>query len=150
MRSTQQLPFRAPWFVEQLLAQRSDSGRDNTWLRTSLDLGLQRVLMRQVQLFAQQRRQQGIDNAAALLVDTRDMGIKAMVGSADYFSRSIDGQVNGTDAKRSPGSALKPFIYGLAFDQGEITPATVLRDVPTAFGAYAPENFDGRFLGPVY
>lgn len=149
MRSTQQLPFRAPWFVDQLLAQRSDSGRDNTWLRTSLDLGLQRVLMRQVQMFAQQRRQQGIDNAAALLVDTRDMGIKAMVGSADYFSRSIDGQVNGTDAKRSPGSALKPFIYGLAFDQGEITPATVLRDVPTAFGAYAPENFDERFLGPV-
>lgn len=149
MRGTQQLPFRAPWFVDQLLAQRSASGHDNTWLRTALDLGLQRVLMRQVQLFAQQRRQQGIDNAAALLVDTRDMGIKAMVGSADYFSRSIDGQVNGTNAKRSPGSALKPFIYGLAFDQGEITPATVLRDVPTAFGAYTPENFDGRFLGPV-
>ncbi len=149
MRGTQRLPFRAPWFVDQLLAQRSASGHDNTWLRTSLDLDLQRVLMRQVQLFAQQRRQQGIDNAAALLVDTRDMGIKAMVGSADYFSRSIDGQVNGTNAKRSPGSALKPFIYGLAFDQGEITPATVLRDVPTAFGAYTPENFDGRFLGPV-
>lgn len=149
MRSPRQLPFRAPWFVDQVLARRTPAGRPATWQRTTLDLGLQRALQRQVRMFVQSRRQQGISNAAALLVDTRSMGIRAMVGSADYFDARIDGQVNGTDAKRSPGSALKPFIYGLALDQGVIIPATVLRDVPTAFGAYAPENFDGRFLGPV-
>jgi penicillin-binding protein 1C len=57
--------------------------------------------------------------------------------------------VNGVLARRSPGSALKPFIYGLAFDQGIIHPQTVLRDAPTAFGPFSPENFDGAFFGPV-
>ena len=84
-----------------------------------------------------------------MLVDTRDMGVRALVGSADYFDAGIHGQVNGIAAKRSPGSTLKPFIYALALDQGVLHPATVLRDVPTAFGPYTPENFDGRFLGPV-
>src|SRR5262249_53766323 len=62
---------------------------------------------------------------------------------------SIAGQVNGATARRSPGSALKPFVYGLAIDQGVIHPETMLRDVPTAFAAYSPENFDGRFQGPL-
>lgn len=151
MRSTANLPFEAPWFVDQVLAQQalSSAQRPNDWLRTTLDLRLQRLLSRQLKAFVRQRRGQGIQNAAALLVDTRDMGVKAMVGSADYFNAAIDGQVNGTNAKRSPGSALKPFIYGLGFDQGVLIPATVLRDVPTAFGPYHPENFDGRFEGPI-
>jgi penicillin-binding protein 1C len=77
------------------------------------------------------------------------MGIKALVGSANYFDRTLQGQVNGTLARRSPGSTLKPFIYALGFDQGILHPQTVLRDVPTSFGPYTPENFDGRFLGPI-
>jgi penicillin-binding protein 1C len=158
MRSTRQLPFHAPWFVDQLLAERTVAASQrhnnpvnasNYWLHSTLDLRLQRLLQRQVTAYVRQHRQQGINNAAALLVDTRDMGIKAMIGSADYFDTAIDGQVNGTNAKRSPGSALKPFIYGLAFDQGVAIPATVLRDVPTSFGPYSPENFDGRFEGPI-
>ncbi|OYY40559.1 MAG: penicillin-binding protein 1C [Halothiobacillus sp. 24-54-40] len=155
MRRVQQLPFHAPWFVDQLLAQHTVTQSiqggtlDDHWLHTSLDLSLQRIVQKQVVNFVQQRKIQGIHNAAALLVDTRDMGVKALVGSADYFNARIDGQVNGTNAKRSPGSALKPFIYGLGFDQGVVIPATVLRDVPTAFGSYAPENFDGRFEGPI-
>lgn len=155
MRRVQQLPFHAPWFVDQLLAQHTltqslhgVSPKDD-WLHTTLDLSLQRIVQKQVADFVQQRQIQGIHNAAALLLDTRDMGVKALVGSADYFNASIAGQVNGTNAKRSPGSALKPFIYGLGFDQGVVIPATVLRDVPSAFGSYAPENFDGRFEGPI-
>ncbi|HEX2584728.1 MAG TPA: penicillin-binding transpeptidase domain-containing protein, partial [Steroidobacteraceae bacterium] len=71
------------------------------------------------------------------------------IGSAGFFNSSISGQVNGTTAKRSPGSALKPFIYALAMDQGLIHPLSVLKDVPTSFGAFSPENFDGRFAGPI-
>ncbi|MEX8497738.1 penicillin-binding transpeptidase domain-containing protein, partial [Leptothrix ochracea] len=59
------------------------------------------------------------------------------------------GQVNGTQGKRSPGSTLKPFIYGLALDQGLIHSASILKDAPTSYGAYSPENFDGRFAGPI-
>ena len=74
---------------------------------------------------------------------------KAWVGSADYWNEEIDGQVNGVLAKRSPGSTLKPFVYALALDQGVLHPQTMLRDAPTSFGPFAPENFDGRFFGPI-
>ena len=150
LRSFSQLPFRAPHAVDQLIATANATGVQlPSRVELTIDLGLQRLLERQVRDYVQLNKQVGIQNAAAILVDTRDMGIKAMVGSVDYFDKAISGQVNGTRAERSPGSTLKPFIYGLGLDQGVLTPATVLRDVPTSFGPYTPENFDGRFLGPV-
>lgn len=150
LRSTAQLPFGAPHAVDQLIATANAGGRAlPAHVDLTVDLALQRLLQRQVRDYVNDNRNVGIRNAAAILVDTRDMGIEAMVGSVDYFDHAISGQVNGTLAERSPGSTLKPFIYGLALDQGIITPATVLRDVPTSFGPYTPENFDGRFLGPV-
>ncbi|MDF3982981.1 penicillin-binding protein 1C [Luteibacter sp. PPL201] len=149
LRALSRLPFEAPHFVEQVLAERRLDGGDDMRVTTTLDLGLQHSLERQVRQYIAHAGDRGIRNAAALLIDTRDMGVKAMVGSADYFDPAIFGQVNGTLAKRSPGSTLKPFIYALGFDQGLLHPETVLRDVPSAFGPYTPENFDGHFLGPV-
>ena len=149
LRSPQNLPFAAPHFVEEALADARLQGAASHVVDTTLDLDLQRVLERQVANHVAHTGDRGVRNAVALLIDTRDLGIKALVGSADYFDRTIAGQVNGALAKRSPGSALKPFVYALGFDQGVLHPQTVLRDVPTAFGPFAPENFDGRFLGPV-
>jgi len=150
LRPLSKLPFEAPHAVDQLLAAQRISGeRLPPVVATTIDLGLQHALERQLSNYVQRNASRGIRNAAALLVDTRDMDIKGMVGSADYFDAGIDGQVNGTDAKRSPGSTLKPFIYALGFDQGVLHPQTVLRDVPSSFGPYTPENFDGHFLGPV-
>ncbi len=150
LRPLSQLPFEAPHAVEQALAeQRVSANGTPPRLVTTIDLALQHSLERQVARYIERSRSRGIVNASAILVDTRDMGIKAMVGSADYRNAAIEGQVNGTLAKRSPGSTLKPFIYALGFDQGVLHPQTVLRDVPTSFGPYTPENFDGHFLGPV-
>jgi penicillin-binding protein 1C len=149
LRSPENLPFLAPHFVEEVLVDARIGGTTAPVMNTTLDLDLQRLLERQVKNHVEHLGDRGVRNAVALLVDTRDLGIKALVGSADYFDKAIAGQVNGVLAKRSPGSALKPFIYGLGFDQGVLHPQTVLRDVPTAFGPFAPENFDGRFLGPV-
>jgi len=150
LRSPAHLPFAAPHFVEQVLADRRLQGRaPEPVLRSTLNLDLQHLLERQVAAHVEHAADRGVRNAVALLVDTRDLGVKALVGSADYFNAAIAGQVNGAAAKRSPGSALKPFIYALGFDQGVLHPQTVLRDVPTAFGPFTPENFDGRFLGPV-
>ena len=150
IRPLSRLPFEAPHAVEQVLAaRRMDSDDRESRVRTTLDLDLQHILERQITRYVARNNAIGIRNASAMLVDTRDMGIKALVGSADYFDRSIQGQVNGTSARRSPGSALKPFIYALGFDQGVLHPQTVLRDVPTSFGPYTPENFDGHFLGPI-
>lgn len=118
-------------------------------IHTTLDLNLQRLTERVLENYVRERNAVGIRNASALLVDYRDMSVRAMVGSADFSSNAIHGQVNGTLAKRSPGSALKPFIYALAIDQGLIHPLTVVKDAPAAFGPFSPENFDGRFVGPL-
>ncbi len=144
-----ELPFKAPHFVDRILAERGVYADRGPRLVTTLDARLQRLVEERVRNHLFRERERGLRNAAVLLVDTRDMGVRALVGSADYFDASIAGQVNASAAKRSPGSTLKPFIYALALDQGVLHPATVLRDVPTAFGPYTPENFDGRFLGPV-
>lgn len=149
LHSPRELPFRAPHLVDRVLADRAWHRGDASELVTTLDLRLQRLLEERLRNHLQRERSRGLRNASAILVDTRDMSVRAMVGSADYFDAAIQGQVNGAEAKRSPGSTLKPFIYALAFDQGVLHPQTVLRDVPSAFGPYTPENFDGRFMGPV-
>lgn len=144
-RDIAQLPFHAPHFVNAILAEQTSGSR----VMTTLDLQQQKLLERHIKSYVARTKRIGIRNASALLVDTRDMSVKALAGSADFFDPGISGQVNGTQAKRSPGSTLKPFIYALGLDQGVIHPASVLRDAPLSFGSFSPENFDGRFAGPL-
>ncbi|HEY4214211.1 MAG TPA: penicillin-binding protein 1C [Steroidobacteraceae bacterium] len=139
------LPFEAPHFTSALLTHPDASFR----IDSTLDLHSQRIAERILHAYVQEQGRLGIHNAAALLVDYRDMSVRAAVGSANFRDATISGQVDGTLAKRSPGSALKPFVYALAIDQGLIHPMTVLKDAPTSFGAYSPENFDGQFVGPI-
>lgn len=145
MRSLQNLPFLAPHFVNQVLKNPSPSQETIT----TLDVNLQNVLTKVTRNFLTRKRNIGAYNAAVMLVDVRDMGVRGLVGSANFFNKDIQGEINGTQIKRSPGSTLKPFIYGLALDQGLIHPSTVLKDVPRSFGAYNPENFDYDFMGPI-
>jgi penicillin-binding protein 1C len=144
-RRLEELPFAAPHLVTDLIG--SSNGKSE--IHTTIDISLQRLLDRSVKQFIATQSPLGVTNAAAMLVDYRSMDVKALVGSADFADSAIDGQVNGTTAKRSPGSTLKPFIYALAMDQGLIHTQSVLKDAPTFFGAYAPENFDGAFAGPI-
>ena len=139
------LPFAAPHATDMLLAQNPGPGA----IRTTLDLRMQRTLERVLAQYLKTRADVGINNASALLLDASSMQVRAVIGSADHHSVAIAGQVNGTLAKRSPGSTLKPFIYALALDQGLLHPKTVLKDTPTSFGPFSPENFDGRFAGPI-
>ncbi|NOS89204.1 MAG: penicillin-binding protein 1C [Methylococcaceae bacterium] len=138
-------PFIAPHLTDSLLRHYPQDRH----IVSSLQLGVQTAVKQQIDRFIVHQRSSGIRNAAALLVDTDSMQVAALVGSANYGNKSIAGQVNAITAKRSPGSALKPFIYALALDQGLIHPRSLLKDTPTRFGAYNPENFDGRFIGPV-
>ena len=146
LRSVKNLPFFAPHFVDAVLAD-SQVGSDK--IMTTIDLRLQTSIERVTRHYIARKSFLGVNNAAVLLLDTRNMEIKTMLGSADFFNKSISGQINGTQIKRSPGSTLKPFIYGLAIEQGLIHPATVLKDVPHSFGRYNPENFDNDFVGPI-
>ena len=138
------LPFHAPHLVDALSRQ---SGERE--LVASVDLPTQKVLERVLGEYVKSRQDVGINNACALLVDTSTMQVKALVGSADYRSEAIAGQVNCALSRRSPGSTLKPFIYGLALDQGLIHSASILKDAPSSYGGFSPENFDGRFAGPL-
>ncbi len=143
--SRHQLPFRAPHLVDRVLESGDSTGR----ITATLDLGLQNLLERQLRNFVERNRRLGIANGSVILVDYRTMEVAGYVGSADYFAESINGQVNGLRGRRSPGSALKPFIYALAIDQGLIHPQTMLKDTALRISAYNPENFDRDFLGPI-
>jgi len=88
-------------------------------------------------------------SAAIVVIDNATGEIRARVGAADYDDASRDGAIDMSRAPRSPGSALKPFIYALAFEQGLAHPETLLFDRPTRYGAYAPQNFDLAYEGAV-
>lgn len=88
-------------------------------------------------------------SAAVLAVENRTGEIVAYVGSADYFDDTRLGAVDMVRAVRSPGSTLKPIIYGLGFEAGIAHPETLIEDRPVRFGAYAPKNFDEDFHGTV-
>lgn len=146
MRDLSGLPFEAEHFVNSILKNNKMQAKE---VVTTLDLKLQQIITRIAKNYIKRQQAFGVYNGAVLLVDSRNMQVKALVGSADFYNNQIEGQINGTTIKRSPGSTLKPFIYGLAFDQGIIHPSSVLKDVPRSFGSYNPENFDYDFLGPV-
>lgn len=87
---------------------------------------------------------------AIMAADHRTGAVLATVGSAGYAAgEGRQGYVDMTRALRSPGSTLKPLIYGLAFDRGLAHPETLIDDRPVAFGTYAPQNFDGRHRGEI-
>jgi penicillin-binding protein 1C len=145
LRTRRDLPYRAPHLVDRLLAEHPFEAR----LASALDPSLQRLVERQVALHVERARRFGIRNAAVLLLDHLSMQAVAYVGSADHADASLDGAVDGVRGRRSPGSALKPFLYGLALDAGLIHPQSMLRDASLTLSAWNPENFDREFLGPI-
>lgn len=153
-----QPPFRAPHFTDFVLSRirfeaRSQAGFPaelrSGRIRTTLDLDVQGVVETQTRAYLEKRRSEGLRNAAVQIVDFTDGRLVAELGSADFFDPDIEGQVNGTRAKRSPGSTLKPFVYGLAFEQGRLHPESLVLDAPESFGAYQPDNIDRDFAGPL-
>jgi penicillin-binding protein 1C len=115
--------------------------------RLTIDLDLQKRL----EDVARERAQAlGPEMSVAILaVDNETGKVRARVASADFFDARRAGQVDMTRAIRSPGSTLKPFIYGLAFEDGFLHPETLIDDRPVRYGSYAPENFDLTFQGTV-
>lgn len=130
------------------LADRLRAASPNTpRLVLTLDAGLQRRLE---SLAAQTVAAKGERLQIALMVvDHRSGAVLASVGSAAYQADARQGFVDMTRALRSPGSTLKPLVYGLAFDEGLAHPDTLIDDKPVLFGRYAPQNFDKHFRGTI-
>lgn len=140
------LPFAAPHFVN--LGLERGQGNPESRLTLSLDRGLQRLVELKLQAHLDKNRD-GVNNGAVMVLDHRSMEVLALVGSGGFFDQDIGGQINGAVTPRSPGSALKPFVYALAMDQGLIHPLSLLKDSPASFGGFDPENFDQKFFGPL-
>ena len=150
--------FLAPHFTTRVLEWAQDSGlvtpealgADGA-LHTSLDLALQTTLEAEVRHTVDVLRDRGVGQASAVVLDNQTGEVLAWVGSPDFWSDTA-GQTDMVVSARQPGSALKPFVYGLAFDRG-YTPATVIADIAhtyqTSAGPYHPRNYDHRYHGPV-
>jgi penicillin-binding protein 1C len=143
--------FLAPHFTTRVLQRFGETDARDGVLRTTLDIELQTAIESEVRHTVQTLDDRAASQAAAVVLDNRTGGVLAWVGSPDFFAE-VSGQVDMVVSARQPGSALKPFLYALAFDRG-YSPATVLPDVPHTFatstGPYRPQNYDRRFRGPV-
>lgn len=133
-------PMRAP-----LLAQRVRSLGDT--VRTSIAADLQARI--EARVSAYRRRLPARTSIAVLVVEHSSMLARAYVGSADLLDGDGAGHVDMVRAARSPGSTLKPFLYGMALDQGLIHSASLLVDAPQSFDGYQPSNFMEQYQGPV-
>lgn len=133
----------APHMADRVMAEAPDQSIH----RLTIEAGLQASLE---ELARERARGLGPDVSVAIIaIDHATGEVLARVGSADYFDDRRAGQVDMTVALRSPGSALKPFIYGLGFEDGLIHPETLIDDRPVRYGGYAPENFDSTYQGTV-
>jgi penicillin-binding protein 1C len=145
-------PFLAPHFVEMALAA-SGTPRP-TRIETTLDLELQAQVEGILEQQRESLRQHGAHNVAVVVLDNARGEWIAWEGSGDYLDTRYGGAINGPTVLRQPGSALKPFTYALAFEEGK-TPASVLADIPSNFPTaepgvlYSPRNYDGRYRGPL-
>ena len=148
------LPFFAPHLCQELLQAKEEEKnaggtRAEEITRTTLDLGRQKLLETHLARYIARHEAFGISNGAILLVHWPTMEVRACVGSAGFQKQEIQGQIDATRVRRSPGSTLKPLIYALALEQGLIHPMTLLYDTPKSFQGYDPENFDHTFRGPL-
>ncbi|HEY1433447.1 MAG TPA: penicillin-binding protein 1C [Stellaceae bacterium] len=137
------MPFRAPHLARALRNEDPAASIHRTTIDPLLQQRVEDLLKREVLALDREAA------IAAIVVDNRTRRVRAYAGSADFGAVARRGTLDMARAVRSPGSALKPFIYAMAFDRLIIHSETVLEDRPRHFGDYAPSDFDGRFLGDV-
>jgi penicillin-binding protein 1C len=142
-RLRKRIPILAPHSADRAIAVM----KDVPVISLTLDSGLQKTL----EALARDRALAlgPVISVAIIAVDNESGDVLARVGSPDYFDDRRAGQVDMSRAVRSPGSTLKPFIYGLAFEDGFVHPESLIDDRPIRFGSYAPQDFDMTFQGTV-
>ena len=133
----------APLLARRLLKNGDGQGAIKTTINGSLQRALEDYLSSYI------RRLPEKTSAAILVVDNDTAEVKAYLGSADFADQRRYGHVDMIQAIRSPGSTLKPFLFGLAIDQGLIHSHSLLADVPRSWGDYRPSNFNNQYSGPV-
>ncbi len=120
-----------------------------TFFKTYIDQNIQEKIERISFGFVREVKHLGISNAAVIVIRNNDRSVVGYSGSVDFNDFYSQGQVDGVQALRSPGSTLKPFLYAMAIDKGIVTPKTLLSDVPVDYAGYRPENYDEKFHGMI-
>jgi len=138
-------PFKAAHFTQKVKQEFPNQDKIITTLDSNIQYFAQTSLKDAVKTF----RPYGITNGAIVIIENKTGKVRALVGSADFFSSEDCGQINGALSSRSPGSALKPFAYALGIDKGFYTPRMILADVPVQYSGYTPRDYDKKYHGPV-
>lgn len=138
-----QPPQHASLLAQRLRTTQPKSAR----IQSTIDLDLQRTLEDRVAAYFSDLPER--TSAALLVIDNASLEARAYVGSVEFADKARLGHVDMVKAWRSPGSTLKPFLYGLALDDGLIHSESLLVDAPQSFGDYRPGNFDMAFNGPI-
>ncbi len=141
-----------PHFLPHLsykLKKQSGTSASLSIIKTNIDLNTQLKTEKIVEDYIRTQRLRNIKNAAVVIIDNKTHKVITYVGSSNFSDTTDGGQVNGANAVRQPGSTLKPLLYALCFDEGLLTPKTVMTDVAVNYGGYAPENYDEKFNGYV-
>lgn len=139
------MPQNAPQFCNHLVLKI----KDENYIQTNIDFNMQKRTQQILSDYIQKLALWNITNASAVIIRNQDHAIVAYVGSANFKDIKNQGQVDGANALRSPGSALKPFLYAMAFDEGIATPKTILYDVPCNYNGYQPHDYDLTYRGKV-
>jgi penicillin-binding protein 1C len=150
--SPYQWEFNAPHFVNFIKNSGKMPADGRKEFASSLDLVLNKNIESRLKSYIDNYHEFRLTNGAVIVLDNLTGEILGYVGSKDFYSKENSGEIDGVQILNQPGSALKPFLYGLAIDKFGFLPTTVLPDIPTKFGGeeiYIPENFNKRFNGPV-
>ncbi|PDT18745.1 penicillin-binding protein 1C [Rhizobium sp. J15] len=138
-----QLPALAAHLAETAVRKQPAVLKHQTTLKKQVQQGLESVARAAAMKLGPKL------SLAMVMADAQTGEIVGEVGSADYFDTSRSGWIDMTRVNRSPGSTLKPFIYGLAFEQGLVSQETIIEDRPADFFGYRPRNFDMSYQGDV-
>ena len=151
--ANKEVVFQAPHFVEYIRRLTAERNIQQKTISTTLDLPLQQTVQALAQSHLQRLGNDKATNAAAIVLDNSNGHILAYLGSADFWDEATQGQNDGIQMLRQPGSALKPFAYALALESKKYDAASILPDIelhiPEAGGAFSPMNYDKKFHGPV-
>lgn len=140
-------PFEitAPHLTRKIISE----NKNKKVIRTTIDKSIQQYLESVTKQYVENLKKEGIRNCSVIILETKTGKVKSYIGSQDYFGLQDQGMVDGVMAPRSSGSILKPFLYALSMDEGIIIPQTLIKDIPSYFDSFAPQNSDEKFSGVV-
>lgn len=142
---SEEYPFRvsAPHLTQRIY----NRNKDGHIITTTIDKEIQNYSELITRQHMTSLNREGIRNCAAIVLETKTGKVRSYIGSQDFYDMENDGMVDGVQAWRSSGSILKPFLYALSIDDGILIPETLIKDVPSYFDTFSPQNADTKYNG---